>query len=145
MTIGKKYRFGKYTWTLLDIQDGKGLFLLSGLLKERKAFHDTPKAVEWASSDLGRWLRRNWYHDNFTFEQRFKIKIATLLSVEEYQKYHHLIPKVSHWWWLRDSGYHKLLAAFVRRDYLHKNGENITHSLGGVRPALWVELPKGDG
>ena len=143
MTIGKKYRFGKYTWTLLDIQDGKGLFLLSGLLKERKAFHDTFEDITWERSDLCVWVCE-WLEKNFTAKQLWQMITFDLLSVEEYQKYKHLIPKVPHWWWLRS----QYAPTYVVGVYGHgKMFSTNTHdgNLGGVRPALWVELPKGGG
>ena len=140
MTIGKKYRFGKYTWTLLDIQDGKGLFLLSGLLRTRMPFNTKLDNITWKNSDLKYELYK-WRYTNFPKSKYDNVIDVTLLFVEEYQKYRHLIPKVPHWWWLRsgDSGF---TAPLVHKDgSFYKCGLNVDNEGGGVRPALWVELP----
>lgn len=46
------------------------------------------------------------------------------------------------WWWLRSPGRHNRLAAYVHGTdgCVGVNGNNITNSNGGIRPALWLKL-----
>jgi hypothetical protein len=46
------------------------------------------------------------------------------------------------WWWLRSPGRHNRLAAYVHGTdgCVGVNGNNVTNSLGGIRPALWLKL-----
>lgn len=47
-----------------------------------------------------------------------------------------------YWWWLRSPGRNNHLAAYVHGTdgRLGVNGNNITNSNGGIRPALWLKL-----
>lgn len=61
-----------------------------------------------------------------------------LFSVEEYEKYKCVIPKVCSWWWLRSTGSYSCYATYVLFDGSVLPRGNDVYSTCGVRPALKV-------
>lgn len=60
-----------------------------------------------------------------------------LLSIEEYEKYKNVIPKINCWWWLRSPGYSSTNAAYVYRDgSVNDVGGNIRYDGVAVCPAI---------
>ena len=72
-----------------------------------------------------------------------QIQSATLLSVEEYEKYRKMIPPVKEDWWLRSQGYYDTSAAFVHgvNGLVLSCGDLVLRRFG-VRPALRILNPE---
>ena len=65
---------------------------------------------------------------------------ATLLSIEEYEKYKIQIPAVNYWWWLRSPGNFQDYAAGVCLDGSASHiGRRVYYSNYGVRPVLKIK------
>ena len=62
-----------------------------------------------------------------------------LLSIEEYEKYKNVIPKISTWWWLRSPGLNAYYAALVDDDgSIDNSGDGVDYREYSVRPALRI-------
>lgn len=75
-------------------------------------------------------------------ERQIEIDKITLLSVEEYQTYRNMIPKINSWWWLRspEADYNHLCAAEVDDGGWVVNIAISLHS--GIRPVLRIKNPE---
>lgn len=74
-------------------------------------------------------------------DTEYKIKEATLLSVEEYEKYQSLIPFLGNWWWLRSPGLIQYCATHVNDGGgVSEAGHYVTYGSCAVRPALYIEV-----
>lgn len=73
-------------------------------------------------------------------DTEYQIKEATLLSVGEYKKYHHLIPESRDCWWLRPSGFSQSFVARVH-DFgiVYESGLYVITDATAVRPALRIQ------
>jgi hypothetical protein len=59
--IGDIYRFGKYDWRVLDVQNGKALLLSDKVIEER-AYHNSWEETTWAECDLRAYLNGEFYN-----------------------------------------------------------------------------------
>ena len=63
-----------------------------------------------------------------------------LLSIEEYEKYKNVIPRINSWWWLRSPGYGSFSIAIVNSvGSVDDFGYFVDRDIYGVRPALCLE------
>ena len=166
IAIGDTVKFGPYKWQVLDVQDGKALLLMDGLLKNPRRYHDKFEPVTWENCSLREWLNKNWLARKFSCREQAAVAAIEpgnsdnpeygthggkstidrvfLLSIDEYEKYRDVINSTASWWWLRSPGSTSNGTARVGRDgYLNMRGGNVFWSGGvggGVRPAMWVGL-----
>jgi serine/threonine protein kinase len=162
--------FGKYTWWVMDIQDGRAL-LLSEEIVEQRAYHDTYGPITWEDSDIRTYLN-GLFLQSFTQEEQDAIvevsnqngynqwydrpvENATtdkifLLSMEEAFDYFADIDaediQVRYdgrwaWWWLRSPGrFDGFAVVFGSDGNIHADGDYVHRLECGVRPALWIEI-----
>ncbi|MGI6670014.1 MAG: DUF6273 domain-containing protein [Christensenellales bacterium] len=89
MKVGDIVSFGRYSqgtaeeikeieWTVLDIDNGKGL-LLSNKILDISPFNPTRKPTDWENSVIRKWLNKNFYNSAFNDDEKNKI-IETRLS-----------------------------------------------------------------
>jgi len=72
--IGDIYRFGKYDWIVLDIQNGKVLLLAADVL-ETRAYNDTHTTVTWETCTLRAYLNSTFY-ESFSEGDRSRIALT---------------------------------------------------------------------
>ena len=87
---------------LLDIINGNYFSIMADLLPERMPF-DTAGTNKWETSSLRAYLNKVIYRrlGGFLHLVPHNGDDVTLLSIEEYEKYKHLIPKRNISWWTR--------------------------------------------
>lgn len=74
-------------------------------------------------------------------EMECKVLEATILTLEEYDRYQHLIPDVENWWWLRSPRNYAYGLAHVFTDGT-VGSANRAATNGGLRPALKLKVGK---
>jgi hypothetical protein len=142
--------FGGSSWRVLDVEDGKTLVISEDVLEKRRF---DAGSNEWSSSEIRSYLNGE-FMNRFSAEERAKIVDTNgdhvfLLSVDEVNSYftddNSRIAfdnnEVALWWWLRSPGTFSFFAAYVNRDgSVYVNGYDVDDFIGGVRPALWLNL-----
>lgn len=75
-----------------------------------------------------------------TEKQELEFSGATLLSIEEYNKYKTRIPTVNYWWWLRSPNSTRYDIAYVDLDgSVDCYSYYVKCGYGGVRPVLKIK------
>ena len=152
--IGKLFWFGTVTdsnnqrkrlmWRVIDKDDDK-LFALSYFVVDLDTYNNKPDR-NWERSRVRNWLNSLFYDNVFSDEEKkcimtVKKDNVTLLTKKEAET---LVSfndrKCQREWWLR-TPYSTLSDSFVCSVYKDGNiGHNYCNSLGGVRPAIYIDL-----
>jgi len=152
-SVGSIILFNGDIWRVLEIKDGKALIISEDVLFTRP-YNFSKINITWEDCGLRDYLNGEFYN-NFAednkiriIENDFKDKIF-LLSIEEAEKYFaseslraaYNADGMAWWWWLRSPGESGSDAARVFGDgYINLTGGSVDFDMGGVRPAMWVEL-----
>ncbi|MEE3467133.1 MAG: DUF6273 domain-containing protein [Eubacterium sp.] len=83
--IGKKVKFGKLDWVVLDHKEDRTLLIAREPMKERK-YHKTNEAVTWSGSSLRAFLNGKYLDRNF-FPKETDAIVETDLPVTENESY----------------------------------------------------------
>ena len=148
MTIGSIYKFSDIDWIVLDLQCNKALLLSEKILEYRK--FDSSVNI-WEQSEINKYLNGEFYNK---LNDRAKIEgNIFLLSVDEVKKYFKddtsRIAKHSNktnifagapLWWLRSKGLYGFDVASVSSNGIVASSGASVSAVGGVRPALWLNI-----
>ena len=155
-------------WLILDQKDNKTLVISKDVLFN-KAYNDTNASVTWQDCTLRSYLNDDFYNTAFSDEEKkliAKSKIETfynpscgteggndtedyifLLSIDEADKYFktdkdRCCEGAGLFWLLRSPGYSQSDVAHVDlfTGSIDRSGLYVDSGLGGVRPALWLDL-----
>ena len=167
--IGQIIQFGTHQWRVLDIQEGRAKIISVNVL-ELRAYHTSYVDINWSQCSLRTYLNGTFLNsDVFTAADRIRITQVTiqnpnnpygipggpatldrifLLSIAEAQQYFDndsdriaYLYGSAFGWWLRSPGYSRYGAAYVfDGGYISVGGFNVNNPIGGVRPALWLNL-----
>jgi len=170
--VGGAISFGTFKWRVLAKENGMALLITEDIIDQR-AYNDGVAKVTWETCTLHEYLNGEEFKKNFSDEEWEKIKRwridnpknpkydidggnpttdrVFLLSIQEAERYFKdnkgraaKFNGEAAWWWLRSPGYIQDIAADVLGDGgVNLNGNTVTNSSGGVRPALWLNLESG--
>ena len=151
------------------MEGDKTLLLTKDCIEER-ALNKDVTSVTWESCTLRSYLNGTWYENTFSEGEKDKILTTDvinsdsaeydtsggndtkdkvfLLSLDEVEQYFssddERVAKYSgevNWWWLRSPGFSEVYAAYVELDGdVYSDGDLVINDLGGIRPAIWVNL-----
>lgn len=149
-------------WRVLAVEDNRALVVSQKALDAHAFNADEDDGNDWNSSDLKKWLEKDFASQAFMGDEMKEIDGApTLLSVDEVNKYfmsdkdricmptQQAVNNGAYkdedngvcYWWLRSPGDDSFRAALVDEDgYVYSDGNNVVDAGGAVRPALWVNL-----
>jgi len=157
---------GKDLWWLVLKEEKDRTLLLALDCVTYREYHKEWERVAWKECDLRNWLNEtflaaalhekfehilpvtNHTNDNVRWDRLF------LLSIEEVcecfkvtvllESHSSMVARLNGetvWWWLRSPGHISYFAAIVYYDgYVHADGNYVSSSAGGVRPAFWLNL-----
>lgn len=74
------YKFGKYQWRIIDIQEGKALLITENIV-ERRPFNVKDANVAWETSTLRKYLNGEFY-EKFSVDEKAKILTMKLVNPE---------------------------------------------------------------
>lgn len=140
------YKGNPIAWQVLETKGSKALLITRNTIDEM-AYHTEFKAIEWKDASIREWLNGEFYN---SFDEKEKARIIKtgkdnvfLLSDKEVKKYEELKnAKTS--WWLKTNGEEKTKSMYVSSNgTINKEGDIVT-KLHGVRPAIWLDLEKGE-
>ena len=78
LNTGDLIKFGKYDWRVLDVQNGKALFLSERVIEKRK-YHGEFAGVTWETCDLRKFLNGEFL-ERFSAPERAKIAEAKVIN-----------------------------------------------------------------
>ena len=149
--VGSIYRFGKYSWRVLDVQNGKAL-LISSVIIEKKAFHSAGGSIAWEQCDLRSHLNGAFYNSFEQDKTRIIMKATSdrifLLNIDEAKMYFsNDKDRIASFdgekcgWWLRSCGaWDYTVANITSAGFVGSGGQSTSYDNLGVRPALWINL-----
>lgn len=145
------YKFGSYTWRILDI-DGSNALLITENIVAEKRFNEKDINVSWENSTLRKYLNSDFY-SKFSARERSKIvstKVSNpkygnmggkttsdkifLLSIEEASTYFKDFPKDK----IRQFGSQE-----AADKYYKENGDRVAVTNDGSRHGWWLRTPGG--
>jgi len=156
--VGYSVSFGNYRghteWLVIAVEDDRTL-LLSKDCVDFRAFDSKSANVSWENSDINTWLNGTYYKQTFSKKEKDLISDdgVFLLSADEVNQYFYIYlantiscivrdendEKVS--WWLRTTdparGAYAVAPIGSVSDFPFDTNEEF-----GVRPAVWVNIPR---
>ena len=153
-------------WQVLSIENGK-MLVISRYGLDAKCFDSSSNV--WKNSEICNWLNGEFYNKSFTDQEKKSINLSNLsdvgtsdnvflLSKDEAEKYFanndarrckatDYVLKKNNWsdgywcWWLRSPNpYSSNFVCSVNDDGSILDYYDVSHFVGVVRPALWVNL-----
>jgi len=168
--IGAVIQFGGYDWRVLDVQDNRALIITKDVI-EKRPYNGKSEEVTWETCTLREYLNGEFLQKFTEEEQKRIAETGIsnpnnpqngtdggndtndkifLLSIEEANRYFSSDSErmakeadgTASWWWLRSPGYYSYTAARVSVvGYVTVYGLGVFTVDGGVRPALWINVP----
>lgn len=145
---GEEVRFGKGRWLVLERKKDRVL-LLYNKTGTRMVYSQT-EVGHWEDTKLYQWINSEFVNSVLSqaereicfadFRSRSREACATLLTVEEQEKYGGLLGQYAKSWWLKDLGLSAMGANYVDKDGTVKQ-TYVNGMYNCVRPAVWVEVP----
>ena len=143
-------------WIVLDIEDGRALFLSKYILDYRIFDDAYMRMISWQECGIRAWLNHQFLNESFTSLQRSTIEEVTLLSNDEacyyfkrddarrsefttFAAHRPGVATEKSGWWLRSiTNDHRPM--MVRSDGSINTQGVHSGNMCGVRPAIWVSL-----
>jgi hypothetical protein len=157
-------------WICLDIdEENKQALLITKDCVAQKPYHEKYEAITWEFCTLRKWLNTSFY-SSLSERQRRMVKETEvvntpnpgypnvpsgnnikdrifLLSLDEVRFFANDASRIAKykgeaaWWWLRSPGAYAIDAANVYGDGgVFGRGLSVDNAIGGVRPALYLNL-----
>jgi len=137
-------------WRILLQQAGQ-LLLISNRIIDKRRFDI--KTNLWVDSEIRDYLNGEFYYSlpehfrSMIIEQPSMDKIF-MLDINDAEKYFNVHTRVAFdlsgnasWWWLSSPGESSYQTANVNDNgSILSSGRNVTDSLGGIRPVVWINL-----
>ena len=143
---GQEVRFGKGTWLVLEKK--KDCVLLLYQKPGTRMVYSQGEVSSWEESKVYQWLNKNFANSVLSRAEREIVsgsrqgsgkEYATLLTVQEQDKYSRLMGEYDHNWWLKDLGLSAMGACYVDTEGNVKQ-TYVNSMTNCARPAVWVKV-----
>ena len=161
--LSEVVHFARMDWRVLEKKDGRVLLGKDHALGSTP-FDQTGEHATWADCSARQWLNNEYLNEAF-YKEEIELILDTevpasankaypgvdpgkdttdklfLMSIDEVEKYYHLLHETETWWWLRTPGAAEGTMAFVNREkQVMPYGYEITSPDITIKPAIWVSI-----